>query len=321
MQIFSFLSIVTFLFFFHSKAPVVGADKVVLFAFNNGVSPSATTTCNHEDNLKINLVFFRAPLARARRQLRSGSVDVIANVFSDLSYSDNLKNTSSVSRLASVTSRCKNACGSYEPGTCRAIGCKGFRRELNDELTDYDDRKLQTDKCDASIAYINTELNKLISTNAISTSCQSFLAASKRNSTCYDDTIYGKIESIKFWNVAVPSSPRLMATFSADSIPFSIPPMPSWTSGFSFCKSEKITVEAVANECVEVVQFHLYKVNEKWNLLQKSDRFSRPFSLYNIDANQQMIGSNLPAGVYVIDSKPDWFNSREKRFMFTVLNC
>jgi hypothetical protein len=219
----------------------IDADKIVVVAFNNDIAPSSTQTCSSDDNGKIDNVFHWASLSRSLRHLKSSS-RIMPNETSILDPINFYRDEKESRELATFSSRCKNACAGYKTGTCRAIGCVGYRRTLTSTESDDEKGEIQDAVCDRSINSINDGLNKLISTNAISDFCKSFIDASRRVYTCYDETIYGQIDTLIFWDVGDASSPSLMTTVSWSSIPYTTT-SPAFNSAFSFCSSQKITVE------------------------------------------------------------------------------
>jgi hypothetical protein len=103
---------------------------------------------------------------------------------------------------------CKDNCAGKVAGTCRATGCIGYRRNLMKEdgqESDQDARNTQAVvvSCDTQKINVNAALDKLISTNAVTPSCKTFLSLSKRKAECYDDIIYGEITSFTFWNTNI----------------------------------------------------------------------------------------------------------------------
>jgi hypothetical protein len=318
MQFLSSFSGIFAFFFFISHVKFIDADKVVLVAFNNGIAPSSTQTCSSTDNQKIDNALAWVSLTRSLR-----SVGIMPNETSIISLNQFWNEEPESRDLATISDRCRRACSGYVTGTCRAIGCVGVRRVLKNGENVDNERELQDAVCDRSISQINSALNNLISTNAISNACKSFIDASKRKYTCYDDMIYGEVNTLKFWNVANAASPSLMTELAVSSLPVTLATtVQQFVSGYSFCSSTKFTVEVTGNECIEVISFHLYRFPNDWpNFIHKMDDYSAPFTLYGNDANGRMNGVTLPAGQYMMDVKPNWFVGKEKRMRFTVLNC
>jgi hypothetical protein len=296
---------------------IVAEDKVVVVSFNNGTAPSSTHSCSSLDNGIIDNLFYWASLSR--RNLRG--VETMPNATSILEPVDFYKYEEAGVRNLAYSSKCKDACAGYATGTCRAIGCVGYRRTLEHE--DHDEkRKLQDAICDRVIGNIHSGLNNLITTNAVSNTCKAFIDPSKRKYTCYGETVFGQIDTLKIWNVGNAASPVLMTNVSVSALPYTTE-TPTFQSAYSFCKSRKITAEVVGNDCIDVLTFHLYKVPNTWGgqHVHVMDDYAAPFLMYGTDAYGRMNGTLLPVGQYMMDVKPNWYVAKEKRFMFTVLNC
>jgi hypothetical protein len=307
------------LFCFFNLAILIEADKVVVVEFNNGVAPSSTQNCSKADNGKIDNVFNWVSVTRSLRQLQT--LGTMSNEPSILSPFDFYKDETGMRELSTYSTKCKNACLGYAVGTCRATGCVGYRRALQHEGIKDHQRDLQDSVCNNAITQLNNGLNDLVSANAISNSCKSFIDAPKRKFTCYDDVIYGQVDSLNIWNVGVASTPILLTSIAVSSLPVSNT-NPPFSSGYSFCSSLKVTLTVSANECVNVVSYHLYKLPDVWPYyIHQMNNWFQPYSMYGNTTNGGLNGTLLTAGQYIVDVKPNWLVGKEKRFFFTVSSC
>jgi hypothetical protein len=299
---------------------------MVRFLFNNGKPPSSSQTCTSQDNDKIDEIF---RYRYNRRYLRSN--ENMVNETAARNYILTNETTfpnppgfvvnETVSRKLGYPRYCKDNCAGYQPGSCRATNCIGYRRELENENDEHHDRGLQVSSCSTVLSAIQGKLNTLISKNQVSNSCKSFISAPIIK-TCTDDIVYGELETIKVWDVGNPSSPTLMGSYNAQNLVYPTKAWPPPASSISFCRSKKITIEAIMNPCVMVTSFHMYLNDDWWNPFHiNNQQTSLPYSLFGNNGNQMNGRQWLNVGTYVLDVKPDWWIWKEKRFIFTVMNC
>jgi hypothetical protein len=332
MQLLLSSVIATSLFILSQKNFVAAEDEVIVkermvrFLFNNGNTPSSSQTCTSQDNAKIDEIF---KYRYSRRYLRSAENMVnetaarnyyLTNETTFTNPPDFLVNGTVSRELQTYPRYCQNNCAGYKAGCCRATNCIGYRRELKNEKFEHRDRDLQVADCSTVLTAIQNKLNNLVWNNQVSSSCKNYINAPIIK-TCTDDVVYGVLEGVKVWEVSNPSSPTLLGSFDANSIPLSKNGMPA--SRISFCRSKKITIEAVMNPCVLITSFWMYYQSDWYSppVHVNNEQKSLPFSLYG-NSNGQMNGKQwLKAGWYSLDIKPDWWNWKEKRFVFTVNDC
>jgi hypothetical protein len=135
--------------------------------------------------------------------------------------------------LPFYTSICKKNCAGFQTGTCLATKCVGYRRQLATN----EDRDLQTAMCENQITSTNQKLNNLVSSNAVSEGCQAVLQA-PRSVSCYNDVIFGEIESFS------------MVTVGRNGVTRT-----NIESGATVCRNAY--VDTVAIPCVEYANFLL----------------------------------------------------------------
>jgi hypothetical protein len=143
----------------------VSADRMIRILFNNGNVLPSNQTCNTADNVKLDQIINSAA---AGRNLRTGA-DAHRQLW---------------------PAYCERQCAGFVKNTCRASGCKGYRRGLGNFFAE--DRDLQLNmSCDDQIQDISTKLNKLVSNKEVSFNCRALLSA-PRNVSCHDDVTYGE---------------------------------------------------------------------------------------------------------------------------------
>jgi hypothetical protein len=249
---------------------MVSADQMVRFIFNNGIEPT-TTACNPTENAMIDALFL--PKTGRRRRLRHLRT-------SNETYSRGLSTYAAV---------CKQNCLGLK--CCRATGCLGYDGSINKN------RDLLS-VCDNILLDINRKLDAL----PVSTSCKSYLAASKRKAECYNDVRYGEVLGAKLWTIT--SSGQ-----TSQDLPF---------SGFSFCKSKSINIEGIVNDCVDVLDLDLSGPN---GYIYGRYENNIPYSMFG-DDGVKFAGRVLPyVGAYKLVIRPDAYNEKQKTITFTVNNC
>jgi hypothetical protein len=266
------LYIISLLFF---GPTIVLADRVIRFTFNS------TQTCTAADNIKIDAIFDTALVVR--RQLRD-----------------------STSTHRGLSLYCKNNCAGTVPYTCRATGCSGYAgRRASDTAGTTDERALQVPlpTCATQVSAVDAKLDLLISTNAVSTSCKAFLNKSLRKRECFDDVVYGVLESIRLWNVTNVAKPTVISN--------------DVTTNLTICKSLKFNLEAVVNPCVNFVKFRVVGPSGSNYFLNRTEN-SIPYTMFS-SVNGAMGGRDMDfPGTYNFTIVPDGFVTKMRAFSFKV---
>lgn len=195
--------------------------------------------------------------------------------------------------LASFSDKCKALCIYVK--SCRVSGCFGFdgtvRKKKNRSL------QLHTSECTSRINTINTKLDSL----PVSSSCKDFIHSSKRQCECVDQTLLGAITGAKLW---VTSGSQTASNLTA--------------TGRTTCLSQSVTIEALTNGCVMMVNFSLkgpYYIKSGYSM-------SSPYALFGVDSTGKLIGAKLPRiGTYTVTIKPDNLSDKAQQFSFQVLDC
>jgi hypothetical protein len=257
----------TFAFF----ASIVGAEQMVRVLLNNG-NEMRRSTCSAADYELIDQVV----LASSSQRNRALPADLF-------------------------TSRCTRNCAGYAKTTCRAIGCVGFRRDLQEDgLTAEENGQRELLTCDDQISRINNGFNDLVSSNAVSTSCKNLLNA-PRNIACYDDTMLGEIVGFTAWNSN--TNKRLRTNIS---------------NGYFMCTSYAVNIEAVVNSCVQEVSFVMTGPNGYYD---DQLELVAPYSIFGDNHEGTMFGNQLSAGDYTLTATPDGHAWLAKSISFTVKEC
>jgi hypothetical protein len=251
---------------------IVAAEEMIRFIFTPTVQSSQP--CTTSDMQKIEAIF-----NPGRRQVRTS-----ANVAREL-----------------PTQQCKDNCKGYTSPFCYAKGCSR-RRELNDNIND----RVLADTCGQHTADINATLNQLVSTNAVSASCKTFLSTAKRAPECYNDVVYGVIEQVALWKIPTSSGAATLVQSDISS------------STLTVCNTFNFNIEAVVNTCVDFVNFRLSGPS---NYYYTRSEGSIPYSLFG-DANGKLDGKKLTTlGDYTLTIIPDGYDYKKKSYKITVKNC
>jgi hypothetical protein len=188
---------------------------------------------------------------------------------------------------------CRDYCRGYAKGTCRATNCKGFRRELGAE---YPIANPYNVTCPTQVKMINGTLNTLVATRAVSSSCRKLLKK-PRIFECYDEIVYGEIESINVYdknNVAIYKQGTIL----------------------NICKSAIFRVEVRVNECVEKLLTNITSPSGKTYSLPSGSKFPFYFIWY--------IFPGFPLfhlGRYKFQYIPDGIESKSKSLLLDVKDC
>ena len=344
-----------------SAGGMVAAERMIRFAFNNGHAPSQYTACSDSDFQRyIDPIFSKIDLSTTITDIVNATSTTIQNIANG---NVRARRQLTVQRATKTYSaKCKNYCAGMAKGTCRATNCVGYRRrdrqyrslesEENDanEDEDEDDDSVGDDQphyrmtCAEQINDIHAALDKLISTTqyssyygsyAFSSSCKRFIAKSKRKAECYDDIVYGEVNSFTFWNMkgTATSSKRYSSSYSTYQNRIKIKENVT-ADGFNVCDNIPLNIEANINECVKVVRFKLQGWGKNTNstsddddteiLLMKYGRIDeeRPMFLFNVSVNAATYGGRyLVPGSYTMTVTPDQFRYKQKTLQFNVIHC
>lgn len=257
-------------------------DRVIRFLFNNGQEMASGQTCDDSDQAKIADIFNPS----RRRNLRENS-----SALRGYSHAER--------ELPTYPRYCKQNCAGYKSGFCQATNCKGYRR--NDRLLRYntDERSLAT--CIDEITDIHQQLDNMILSDSISPGCKDVLNAT-RNSTCYEDVIFGEVQSFTFWQNNGSDDEAIQT---------------NTLNGTTFCKSISLNIEAVVNSCVDMVKFSLTGPSP---YSYSQTEYAAPYSVFG-DFNSNFNGRTLNAGNYTLVVLPDNIATKKRTLQFQILNC
>jgi hypothetical protein len=251
---------------------ISSADRMIRVLFNNGKEPSSNQTCTKDDNLLIDRIF---NTTSTRRNLRS------------------INHANKIRQLWPVY--CKNNCRGYQPLTCRATNCIGYRRELatNSSLIN----TINNITCSAQIQLINATLNTLVATNAVTSGCRGLLKKA-RNFSCYDDVIYGEIEYIRVQTL----KNETLIEVNDDEDEKEI---------LSICKSIPFRIEVSVNTCVDNLESRY--AGPLGNYTIPSDKFPFLFVFHSF-------WLWFP-GNYTMQYIPDGIESKSKTLQLELKKC
>jgi hypothetical protein len=244
------------------------AEPIIRMLFNNGVPLPSNQTCNVWDNLKINQAFDGAI---KRRNLRADGV-------------------ADQGERNLWPAYCQRNCAGYVKNTCRATGCKGYRRGLG--VSSGQDSG-DTIDCSDQIKDINSKLDSLIAKREVSSSCRTLLMA-PRSVSCYNDVVHGEIEAVSVWDL------RNITVFDG-------------TSGKSICRSPVYFVQVKVNTCVDTVLTVL--TDPKGAIITSNSSVAAPY-LGVIDGALLKL-----TGMYTVVATPDGFVDKKKTMSFEVKEC
>ena len=289
------LSSLYFITLFMMAGNVMG-NRMIRFTFNNGTTPTpGYDECTAADNRIIDPLFdLSNHYVRGRRDLQS----VITPVADPNDHEYNYHHHRELYPAA-----CRDKCIGFARGTCRVTGCNGYRRSLVEAAAD--DKQNHREAyapCDIQIEGLHFILDSYIAMNMFSEPCKRYLTKSKRKAECYDDVIYGEIESFTFRNMKLGTVLRTNVQ-----------------NGYSVCSNIPLNVEAVANPCVVSVNFTMTGPS---NFNHKNIDNSLPMMLFNTTAQQSTFGGrSLLPGSYRITAIPDNFAYKQKTLDFKVVTC
>ena len=273
----------------------VGAERVIRFTFNNGIPLPGGETCTAADNLLIDAIFTRNTTVR---YLESNS---------ERHESRESPESGQHHRRTPIwPTNCRQDCKGIADNMCKAQGCNGYRRLGGKEDSG---RELITLPCVDEILNIDNQLDALITENKVSLGCQKILN-STRFPLCYDDIIFGVVESFNVWNGLTDELIQENAT-----------------NGFEFCKSIPFNIEVVTNPCVDFITYNVTG-NMGFKFLNKT-RLAPPYFVFNpgpSDPLPQGPGdifgrANMRNGTFTVAVTPDSFWHKKKEFEFKLKNC
>ena len=143
----------------------VSAERMVRVLFNKGLETEDDRNCNSlTDSLLLDVLFN----STFRRNLRVASPTNENEMMGEIIPTGDRE-------LYPIY--CRDYCRGYAKGTCRATNCKGYRRELEDT---YPIANPYNVTCPNTIKLMNTSLNTLVSTKAVSASCRKLLKKGRK---------------------------------------------------------------------------------------------------------------------------------------------
>lgn len=180
----------------------VSADRSVVVLYNNGIDDPDAGYCSDEEQDMTHAILVESSQNYTygfERYLGSNDEEEIDEY--DMTQSMRLAELQQGDRnLAFYPAKCKNLCAGAADNHCQAVDCKGYRRRRRQlSKGQNDDRSLLSGSaftCTQQVTYINTELDRLVDDNLVSESCKTLLMNPRRIS-CFDDVIYGVIESYR----------------------------------------------------------------------------------------------------------------------------
>jgi hypothetical protein len=156
---------------------------------------------------------------------------------------------------------------------------------------------------------MHAALDLLITTNAVTSACKTFLQKSKRTAECYDNIIYGEISSFTLWNMNGNN-----ASVVSNAVPTKISENVAY--GIQACSNVPLNMEAVVNPCVKSVDFTLTGPYLTYTRIHNSTSTKL---IFDTAAHKSTFGGRyLTPGSYTLRATPDSFVYREKRLNFRV---
>ena len=285
-----------------SNFQVVLGERMVRFTFNDGLPPLLfLNECTAADFRHIDPLF-NITTDKRRRNLRRS-----------INEEEPLEHEQNHRELPTYPGRCKEYCAGMARGTCRATGCVGYRRSLQDT------QGTGQLSCDAHVSSIHDALDALILAKGgklLSMPCQRFLKRTKRKTICLDDVVYGEITGFTFITSSIQlkvlflTTPPIVTAFQQNA-----------KSGYSFCNSVPFNIEIGVNPCVNVVNMTLTGPNNY--VLSRTDS-SHPMTLFEnttTTSGTGLLQSSFPDGIqylnpgsYTLRAQPDNFLYKEKTF-------
>ena len=208
-------------------------------------------------------------------------------------------------RELKTKTQCKSDCQGYATGSCHVTGCKGFRRQLQQDQRKkrlLGNRKMYDDDavCSYAVSVLNKKLDALLPN--LSASCRP-VVQSNRVVSCFDDVRYAKIESFNLWNA---DTDTVVATNIQNSA--------------TFCyTNSNLNIEAVANACVKEVDMRLSgPVSES-----EDSEDTAPYTIFGFDDDNRknLYGRRLPIGTYSISTEIEDSDTPKAKVTFSIKKC
>jgi hypothetical protein len=263
-------------YFLFGPTTLVSAERKIKYLFN-----STTDSCTSEDLDKVEAIFTSPrPVVRELRHLRSAT-------------------SRQLGQRGLWPRKCASDCAGRARGYCIVTDCYGYRRELQDSNSS----KFFT--CGEEMDDIDRKLQLLIDNQEVTESCQRFLDPMYREVSCYDNVIYGVVESVLLWNMSTALTKPVLIT---DDL----------KDGFSMCKSQVFNIEAKVNNCVDFVRFQM----EGPNYSRDHTEDDVPYSLFGDSDTNVMFGKRLYySGIYNLTIIPDGMESKTRTIQLKILKC
>jgi hypothetical protein len=166
---------------FFLTSPVVTAENQIRIGLNKGVA-SPDMSCTTADFSWIMTTI--STLYFPRRNLRQGNVETKDD---EPDVDNDTTKTHQERKLPTslYPASCKTTCQGFAKGTCLALACKGFRREL--EATEENDRDLQSSTwCSMVQKIAGMNLDTLSRSQLITNSCRALLQAPRTIECIYN---------------------------------------------------------------------------------------------------------------------------------------
>jgi hypothetical protein len=163
-------------------SPAVTAENQIRVGLNNGVAHPDMSCTTADLSLIMKTI---SGLTSTRRNLRQGNVET-KDGESDVDNKDTIK-THQERKLppSFYPASCKKTCQGFATGTCLAVACKGFRREL--EATEENDRDLQSSIWCTTVKMVaGINLNALSNTQLLTNSCRALVQAPRTIECIYN---------------------------------------------------------------------------------------------------------------------------------------
>ena len=284
------------------------ADRMIRVAFNNGISPTQETLCSNSDDAHIDKVF--QPIKRYLRQA-TGKMANSTVESSDIDSSEMI-----VDREL-YPAYCKNNCAGWAAGTCRATNCIGYRKKNRRQAA----QGGESLTCADHLEMVRLELNDAMA--KVSSTCAAFMNPSNRKMECFDDVIYGVVESFSLWKApAVPAVPAWKPKYAlgmpSDIANSALKAVGTVTEGFQVCTTDRIDIEAVVNPCVKFINSTLVGPNG-YNAARTESQV--PYTVFGNDQNKLLGKSLMTVGTYTFTAVPDGFAHKTKSITFNVVRC
>ena len=293
-----------------SRCVVLG-ERMVRFSFNDGIIPMPfIAECTETEYLHIDPLFdINTSNQKQHRNLRRSATVLVQ------------EQEQGHRELPTYPGKCKEYCAGMARGTCRASGCKGYRRGLQDSPT------VDHLTCDAQVNKIHDALDALIESNdgkLLSVPCQRFIRKDARKTLCLDDVVYGEITGFTFFTTA-----RQMGGSSLPGMaPIITKLRENAPNGYSICNTIPFNIDIEVNPCVNGVNVTLTGPNNFIHTQMDKVHPMTVFENVTTTSGSGVYRATHPYGVqyldpgsYTMHAHPDNFLYKEKKIDFTVLKC